>query len=183
MLRMLGTTWWVLLIRGIAAILFGVLAFIWPGVTIATLVLLFGAYALVDGVFGLFAAFGARSYESNWWMLALGAVASIIFGLLVFFWPGITALVLLYMIASWAIITGIVEIVAAIQLRKEITGEFWLILAGILSVIFGIYVFIFPGAGALGLIWAIGAYAIVLGIALIMLSFRVRNLGQRLTST
>lgn len=178
MLRMLSSNWWVLLIRGIAAVLFGVLAFIWPGITIASLVLLFGAYALVDGVFGIFHAFNARSYESNWWVLALGAAASIIFGVLVFFWPGLTALVLLYMIASWAIITGIFEIVGAIQLRKEITGEFWLILAGILSVIFGIYVFLFPGAGALGLIWAIGAYAVVLGISLIMLSFRVRGLGQ-----
>jgi uncharacterized membrane protein HdeD (DUF308 family) len=109
----------------------------------------------------------------------LGAVASILFGVLVFFWPGLTALVLLYMIAAWAIITGIFQIIAAIQLRREITGEFWLILAGVASVIFGILVFLFPGAGALSVIWIIASYAIVFGILLIVLAFRVRGLRQQ----
>lgn len=183
MVRMLGENWWVLLIRGIVAILFGIMAFIWPGLTLRTLVLLFGAFALVDGIFGLFGAFSARSYESRWWVAALEAVASIIFGLLVFFWPGITALVLLYMIAAWAIVTGILEIIEAIQLRREIEGEFWLILAGLASVIFGVIVFLFPGAGALSVIWIIGTYAIIFGILLIMLAFRVRGMTQELRPT
>lgn len=183
MVRMLGENWWVLLIRGIVAILFGIMAFIWPGLTLTTLVLLFGAFALVDGIFGLFGAFAARSYESRWWVAALAAVASIIFGLLVFFWPEITALVLLYMIAAWAIVTGVIEIIEAIQLRREIEGEFWLILAGLASVIFGVIVFLFPGAGALSVIWIIGAYAIIFGILLIMLAFRVRGMAQELRPT
>lgn len=178
MLRMLSSNWWVLLLRGILAVLFGVMAFIWPGLTIATLVLLFGAYALVDGIFGIVAAFQARSYESQWWVLALSGLVSIIFGILVFVWPGLTALVLLYMIAAWAVIIGIFTIIEAIQLRKEITGEFWLILAGIAAVLFGVIAFIFPGAGALSVIWMIASYAIVFGIALIFVSFRVRGMAN-----
>lgn len=181
MLENMASKWWVLLIRGIAAIAFGVLALIWPELTVGILVIFFGAYALVDGVFSLFTAFTGRNQHSKWWLDALEGAASIIFGILVFVWPGLSALVLLFMIGAWAIVTGVLEIVAAYQLRKEIEGEWLLILAGVASVVFGIIVFVAPGAGALALIVYIAAYAIVFGIALVALSIRMRSLkpGQQ----
>jgi uncharacterized membrane protein HdeD (DUF308 family) len=181
MLRMLADNWWVLLIRGIAAILFGILAFLWPGLTIAVLVLMFGAYALVDGIFSIIAAFAASAQPaSNRWLIGLGGLVSIIFGILVFFWPGITAVVLLYMIAAWAIITGIISIIAAIQLRREIEGEWWMIIGGVLSILFGVLAFLYPGATALSLILVIAAYTVVFGIVMVILSFRVRGLRNQL---
>ncbi len=180
MVQIYATKWWALLIRGIAALLFGILAIVWPGLTLGALVILFGAYALVDGVFTLVNAFSGLSTMQRWWMVALEGVAGIIFGLLVFFWPGLSALALLYFIAAWAIITGVMEVIAAIQLRREITGEWFLALAGVASILFGVIAFIAPGAGALALIIFIAAYAIVFGIALILLSFRVRSFDRAL---
>ena len=181
MLRILADNWWVLLIRGIAAILFGILAFLWPGLTLAVLVLLFGAYALVDGIFSIIAAFAASDQPAgNRWLVGLGGLASIIFGILVFFWPGITAVVLLYFIAAWAIVTGILSIIAAIQLRREIEGEWWMITAGVLSILFGVFAYLYPGATALSLILVIAAYAVVFGIVLVILAFRVRGLQNQL---
>lgn len=178
MVQVYATQWWALLIRGIAALLFGILALVWPGLTLGVLVILFGAYALVDGIFTLVNAFSGRGEMQRWWMVALEGLAGIIFGLLVFFWPGLSALVLLYFIAAWAVITGVLEIVAAIQLRKEITGEWFLVLAGVASIVFGVIAFIAPGAGALALITYIAAFAIVFGIALILLAFRVRSFDR-----
>lgn len=180
MVQIYATKWWALLIRGIAALLFGILAIVWPGLTLGALVILFGAYALVDGVFTLVNAFSGLSTMQRWWMVALEGVAGIIFGLLVFFWPGLSALALLYFIAAWAIITGVMEVIAAIQLRREITGEWFLALAGVASILFGVIAFIAPGAGALALIIFIAAYAIIFGIALILLSFRVRSFDRAL---
>jgi uncharacterized membrane protein HdeD (DUF308 family) len=157
------------------AILFGVLAFIWPGITLTVLVLLFGAYALVDGVFALIAAFsGGAKPVPTWWLIVVG-VAGIAAGIVTFVWPGMTAFVLIIFIGAWAIVHGIFEIVGAVRLRKEIDNEWWLILAGALSVIFGLIVLIAPGAGALGLIWVIGAYSIAFGILLVGLSLRLRK--------
>jgi uncharacterized membrane protein HdeD (DUF308 family) len=176
MLAMLSRNWWAFALRGLLAIIFGVLALIWPGATLLTLVLLFGAYTLVDGIFAVIA--GIRSYGSNerWWAVLLEGLAGILIGLLTFFWPGVTAFVLLYFIAAWAIVTGILEIIAAIRLREVITGEGWMILSGILSVLFGVLLFVFPSAGALSLVWLIGAYAIVFGVVLLILAFRLRGL-------
>jgi uncharacterized membrane protein HdeD (DUF308 family) len=168
-------TWWLVLLRGIAAIGFGVLAFIWPGLTLLTLVLFYGAYALVDGVVALIAAFtGGAKPVPTWWLIVVGLLG-IAAGLLTFLWPGITALVLIVFIGAWAIAHGIFEIVGAIKLRKEIDNEWWLILAGALSVIFGLIVLIAPGAGALGMIWVIGAYSFAFGILLVGLSLRLRK--------
>jgi uncharacterized membrane protein HdeD (DUF308 family) len=176
MVAELGRTWWVFLIRGIAAILFGIGAFLWPGLTIAVLILMFGAYALVDGIFAIIGGISARKEMERWWMMILVGVAGVITGVLTFMWPNITALVLLYFIAAWAIVTGIFQIAAAIRLRKEIEGEWVLIVGGIASVIFGVLLFLMPGAGALASIWIIGAYAVIFGILMIVLAFRLRGL-------
>lgn len=175
MLSMMSRYWWLVVLRGVFAILFGVLAFIWPGITIGALVILFGAYALVDGVSSVITAIMHRQENDRWWVVLLEGIAGIVFGVLTFLWPAITAVVLLVFIAVWAILTGILEVVAAIRLRKEIEGEWALGLAGVLSLIFGIIMLLRPGAGALALIWVIGSYAILFGVLLIYLGFRLRG--------
>ncbi len=167
--------WWAVGLRGLAAIVFGVLAFIWPQIALTVLVLLFGAYALWDGVFAVIAALRFRSGEGHRWLLFIEGLAGIAAGLITFFYPGITAFVLLYVIAAWAIITGVMEILAAIRLRREIQGEWLLLISGLLSVVFGILLVIFPSAGALAVVWLIAAYAILFGILLIALAFRLRS--------
>jgi uncharacterized membrane protein HdeD (DUF308 family) len=178
MVNMLARNWWVLALRGLFAIIFGVLAFAWPGVTLATLVLLFGAYALVDGVFSVIEGISSYGERERWWAVLLEGLASIAIGLITFFWPDVTALVLLYFIAAWAIITGVLEIIAAIQLRRVITGEWLMILSGLASIVFGVLLVVFPGAGALGLLWLIAAYAIVFGVLMIILAFRLRGMRE-----
>src|SRR5512144_1607042 len=175
MLHALAKSWWVLLLRGIAAIVFGVLAFAWPGLTLVTLVLLYGAFALVDGALSLIAAFtGGAKPIPTWWLVVVGLLG-IAAGVVTFLWPGITAVLLVVFIGAWALVHGIFEIIGAIQLRKEIDNEWMLILGGLLSVVFGLLVLFAPGAGALGLIWAIAAYSIVFGILFIALALRLRN--------
>lgn len=169
----LGRRWWLLLVRGILAILFGLLAFLWPGLTIIILTALFAAYALVDGIFALVLGIHAR-----WWVEAVLGVLGIVAGILAFFYPGLTALTLLLIIGAWAILHGIIEIAAAIQLRKVIANEWALILAGVCSIIFGIILFARPRIGALAVVWIIGFYALILGIILVMLSFRVKRHQQ-----
>lgn len=174
----LSRSWWVYLVRGICAILFGVLALIWPAITILALVVVFGAYAIVDGVFALFGGGRGDGSGSRGWMIFYGVV-SILFGVTVFIWPRITALVLLFFIAGWAVVTGVLEIVAGIRVRKTVANEWMFIVSGVLSVIFGILLFIWPGAGALAVIWLIGVMAILYGISLVLLSFRVKALGSQ----
>ena len=167
--------WWVLALRGLVAVLFGVLAFVWPGATLITLIWLFGAFALVNGLLSLVLAAKAPKGYPRLGSLILGGLLGILAGLLTFVMPGITALGLLMLIAAWAIVTGIMEVIAAIKLRKVITNEWLLILAGIASVAFGVILFLQPAAGALALIWWIGIWALIFGILLIVLAFRVRN--------
>jgi uncharacterized membrane protein HdeD (DUF308 family) len=169
--------WWAFALRGLAAVVFGVLALVWPGVTVAVLVLLWGAYTLVDGVLSLLAAF--RTNQDHRWALVLEGVLGIGAGLVTFFWPGLTALVLLYIIAFWALVMGVLQIVAAFRLRRVIHNEWWMALSGAASLLFGIAVVLSPGAGALALVWLIATYAIVFGILLIILAFRLRGMGQQ----
>jgi uncharacterized membrane protein HdeD (DUF308 family) len=171
----LSKRWWLLLLRGIAAIVFGVLAFIWPGLTLLTLVILYGVFAIVDGVLALAAAFGRTGPEVPRWWLVFTGILDIAAGVIAMFWPGITAFVLIIFIGAWAIIRGVMEIIAAIQLRKEIEGEWLLVLAGGLSVLFGLGVLIYPGAGALALAWLIAFYAIAIGVVMIGLALRLRR--------
>jgi uncharacterized membrane protein HdeD (DUF308 family) len=175
-LPVLARNWWALVLRGLAAILFGVLAFAWPGITLFVLVLFFGAYMLVDGIFAIVAAVRAAGEEDRWWLLLIQGTLGVLAGLVAIFWPGLTALALLYFIAAWAIVTGIMEIVAAIRLRREIEGEWALALSGALSVLFGVLLVVLPApAGLLSLVWLIGAYAVATGVLLLILAFRVRS--------
>lgn len=175
LLHGLAKNWWLILLRGIAAIVFGILAFAWPGITLLSLVILYGAYALVDGVLSVAAAVGGGGGAApRWWLVVVGLLG-IAAGLLTFFWPQITALVLLMFIGAWALIHGVFEIIGAIRLRKEIDNEWMLILSGALSVLFGAAMLIMPGAGALALIWVIGAYSIIFGILFIGFAFRLKK--------
>ena len=175
MLESLARYWWLLVLRGLIAILFGVLAYLRPGITLTTLVLFFGAFALVNGIFAVIAAVGGRKSNEHWWVLLLEGLLGILLGVLTWRAPGITALALVFYIAAWALVTGVLEIVAAIRLRKEIEGELWLGLSGLLSVGLGILLMIGPGAGAIALLWMIAAFAIVFGVSLVLLGFRVRR--------
>jgi uncharacterized membrane protein HdeD (DUF308 family) len=167
--------WWALALRGVIAILFGFAAFLRPDIALGALILLFGAYALVDGVFAIVGVFGGTRAGTPRWLLLLEGVVSILAGIIALIFPGLTAVALLYLVAAWAIVTGIVEIATAIRLRQEIQGEWALILGGILSVLFGLLLAVLPGVGILSLIWLIGAYAVVFGVLLLITAFRVRS--------
>jgi uncharacterized membrane protein HdeD (DUF308 family) len=168
--------WWALALRGAIAILFGLAALLRPGIALQALILLFGAYVLVDGVFSVVGVFGGTRGGTPRWLLLVEGVASILAGLIAFVFPILTAVFLLYLIAAWAIVTGIAEIATAIRLRKEIQGEWALIVGGILSVLFGVLLGVVgPFAGILSLIWLIGAYAIAFGVLLLVTAFRVRG--------
>ena len=174
MLHALAKNWWMLLLRGIAAIIFGVLALTWPGMTLLTLILFYGAYALIDGVLAIVAAITGGALLPRWWLAIVGLLG-IAAGLLTFVMPGLTAIVLLYFIAGWAIATGVFQVIGAIKLRKEIDNEWFLILCGIISVLFGVAMIAAPGAGALALITVIGIYAVLIGVLLVALSFRLKK--------
>ena len=197
MLDHLASRWWLLALRGVVAVLFGILALAWPGVTITALVFLFGFYALVDGLVSIASAFmpdrrtGAKRLWDNLtgagrltgferlWLVLVG-IAGIVFGLMAFVWPGITALVLLYLIAFWAIFIGVMQILAAVRLRREIDNEWWLIVGGAAAVVFGVIAFVDPGTGALSLVWLIAVYAILFGVTLLALALRLRGGRGRL---
>ena len=176
-LPMLAGNWWALLVRGLAAVFFGLAALFWPGLTLLVLITFFGAYALVDGIFALVAGLRGSEARRRWLLLAEG-VLGVLAGLITFFWPGITALVLLYIIAFWAIFTGILEVMIAISLRREIENEWLMALSGVLSILFGLVLAVLPGVGLLSLVWLMGIYALVFGIALVVLGFRVRGHRQ-----
>jgi uncharacterized membrane protein HdeD (DUF308 family) len=178
--KLLKLSWWALLLRGISAILFGVLTMLWPSLTLEVLILFFGAYALVDGIFSGAAAIAHRKHDSTWWLFLLAGLAGVVLGVLTFLLPGLTALVLVYLIAARALIVGVIEIVYAIALRREITGEWFYILNGVISILFGIVLFVLPGAGALALVTVIGVFAIVIGVLLLVVAFRLRKLAQQL---
>jgi len=175
--------WWIVALQGVAAIVFGVLALMWPGITLLSLVILFAAYALVDGVLALVSGFrrGAAG-KPDWWRIARGVVG-IAAGVVAFVMPGITAYALLILIAAWAIVSGAIELVAAYQLRNVIRGEWLLVLDGIVAIIFGVVLIAFPSAGALAVVWLIGAFAIASGVILLALALRLRGRARRAGSS
>ena len=182
--EVLAKNWWLILLRGIMAVAFGVLAFVWPGITLLALVFLFGAYALIDGILSIIAAARNRGTTAPTGWLAFIGVLGLLAGLATFFWPGITALALLVLIAVWSILQGLFTIAGAIRLRREIEGEWLLIVSGLLSVTFGALVLLRPGAGALAVVWIIGAYAVAFGLLEIALSLRLhRHVGVPRTAT
>jgi len=178
----LASNWWSLVIRGVAGILFGILTFLMPGITLAAWVFLFAAYALVDGVMSIVGAVRAAKSHERWGSLLLAGLAGIAAALITIAWPAITALALVYVIAAWAMVTGVLQTVAAVRLRKYIEGEWLLALGGIASVIFGILLVIAPLAGALVITLWFGAYALVFGVLLVVLGFRLRSWGRTLPS-
>jgi uncharacterized membrane protein HdeD (DUF308 family) len=175
-------SWWTFVLRGIFAILFGVLTFVMPGMALLTLVFVFGFYAIADGIFNLIGAFSHQRAPDErrlpGWALAVQGIFGIIAGCLAFFIPGLTALALLFLIAGGAIATGVFSIIAAIRLRKQIKGEWLLVLSGVLSIIFGVLLFAFPGPGALAVVIWIGAYAVVFGVMLVALGMRLRKIAR-----
>ena len=173
--------WWALALRGVLGMLFGVFTFVAPAAALAALVLLFGAYALVDGVFNIVAALRDARGDRGWWALLLSGVAGVVAGLVAFAAPAFTALVLLYVIAAWALVTGALEIATAIRLRRHITGEWLMALNGALSIVFGGLVMVAPVVGALALVLLVGAYAFVSGLLLVALGFRLRGVARQST--
>lgn len=167
--------WWMLLIRAVVAILFGILAIISPVFALLFLVYLFAAYVLIDGIMSVFVAFQERSTHSRWWILLLGGIAGIILGVLAFAWPGVTSLVLFYLVAAWAVVTGIFDVIAAFSVRAA--GVEWLlVLGGVLSIIIGIIFFLHPVASILTIVWLLGVFALVYGVILIVRAIQFRSL-------
>jgi uncharacterized membrane protein HdeD (DUF308 family) len=168
--------WWAVALRGVVAVIFGILAFAWPGITLTVLIVLFGAFALVEGIFAIISAI--RSHGNHVWLLLLQGIVGILAGLAAFFWPGMTALILVFIIAVWAILSGVLAIIGGIQMRQVIDDAWAWIVGGILSVILGVLLIAAPGAGALAVVWLIGAFAILFGISLFGLAWEVKQLEE-----
>jgi len=166
-----------LLIRGFIGVAIGIVAIAWPGITIAVLVSIFALYAVIDGITNLMLGLSRSQPHGRSWAQVVQGIAGIVVGVLAFIWAGITALVLVLFIGAWAVVTGVLEIVAAIRLRKVIEREWLLVLSGALSVLFGLMIFAFPGPGAVGIAWLLGIYAASAGTVLIALALRMRSLA------
>jgi uncharacterized membrane protein HdeD (DUF308 family) len=171
----LARNWWIFLVRGLVSIAFGLVGFFYPAATLVAFILVYGVFALLDGVFAVLAAVRGKEGMSSRWWLALVGVLGIVAGLVTFAWPGITALVLLTVIGVWALIYGVLEIVGAIRLRKEIDNEWLLLFHGALAVLFGLMVLVRPGAGALALIWLIASFALASGVLLVIFAFALKK--------
>jgi uncharacterized membrane protein HdeD (DUF308 family) len=178
----LARNWWAVALRGVLAILIGVFAFLSPGAMLASLVLLFAAYSFVDGVFSIIAGLRAAQRHERWWPLALEGLVSILAGALALMFATLFAVTVLYLISAWAIVTGLFRIAAAVRLRREIQGEWLLILNGALSVALGVILALFPGPGLVTLAWLLGFYAIVFGVILVALAFRLKGHGAKLAA-
>ena len=182
MLEAIGSRWWLFLIRGIAAIIFGVLAFGYPGLTLVVLVTVFGIYAIVVGAFAIWTAIAGGMDSRHRWMLALEGLLGIVFGLVVWNYPLMSTVAFVYFFAAWVILTGIAQILFGIEMRDVIKDEWLYILSGVVSIVFGILVLRNPGAGALAAAWIIGFYAVLAGVLQIGLSLRLRGMHQKLAS-
>ena len=170
--------WWVMVLRGVAGVIFGLITFVAPGISLAALVLVFGAFAFADGILALVSAVRRRGVSDRWWVLLLQGLAGVAAGVVTVVWPDLTTLALLYLIAAWALVIGALEIAAAIRLRKVITGEWLLALGGVAAIGFGVLLMLLPEAGALAVVLWIGAYAFVSGVLLLALGFRLRSWGK-----
>jgi uncharacterized membrane protein HdeD (DUF308 family) len=181
--QLLSRYWWLLLARGILAILFGVSALAWPGLTLVTLVMLFAGFALVDGVFEVVHAISHRREIENWGLLLIEGLFGVAFGILAFLAPGLTTavggVIVAFYIAAWAIVTGAMRIAMAVRLRKEIEGEWLLGLSGAISILFGIIIMARPAVGVLAMLYFVAIWAIIVGGLLIALAFKARKLGSR----
>jgi uncharacterized membrane protein HdeD (DUF308 family) len=177
--NILSRAWWMILLRAVIAILFGILIFAQPAISLVSLVWAFGVLVLADGVANVVMAVQGKNENDHWWVFLLGGLAGVLVGILALSNPAVTAVVLLFYIAIWAMITGFLQIGAAIRLRKEIQGEFWLFLGGVASVVFGMLLVARPGEGAMAVLWLIGAYALVFGFTLLLLALRVRGFTKR----
>jgi uncharacterized membrane protein HdeD (DUF308 family) len=169
--------------RGVLAILFGFLVWVWPGLTLLVFTFMFGIFAIAGGVFALLSAMRAADRRERWWLLAASGVVSIIIGILAFVWPVHAAIVVLYLIAIWAIVTGVLEIVAAFRSREAASQEWLLILGGVISIVLGALLLAFPGRGLLALVWLIGLWAVVYGILEIVHAFTGRSYRMPMSST
>lgn len=179
MVEALTRNWWALVVRGVLAILFGVAALSWPGMTLVTLTMLFGGFALLFGIVTLALAVGNWNAREDHWLLLIEGILGVVIGLLTYRSPGLTTVTLVLYVAAWALIVGGLRIVSAVRLRKEIQGEWWLVLSGILSLLAAVALMWNPMAGALALVWVIGIYAIIMGIAEIGAGFRLHAFGRR----
>ncbi|MDE3150903.1 MAG: HdeD family acid-resistance protein [Gemmatimonadota bacterium] len=175
---MLTRNWGWVVLRGVVAIMFGVLTLMRPGITLALLLLWFGAYALVDGVFMIVWAIANRHGQPRWGTLLFGGLLGVAAGVVTMLMPQITAFALITLVAVWAIVMGIVEIVAAVRLRREITGESFFIIAGLLAVAFGVIAFALPVTAALAVAMWVALYALVSGVLLVAFGFRLRSWGR-----
>lgn len=171
----LARNWWLVVLRGVLAVLFGLATFLWPGLSWLVLILMFGVYAIVDGIFAITAGVMGSKYSQRWWVFLLEGIISLAAGIIVVMRPGLTSLILIAVIALWAILTGILEIAAAIRLRREITNEWMLAFAGFVSIVLGVLLFFQPAAGGLVITLMIGAYALIFGIMLVVLGLRLRK--------
>lgn len=175
---LLAKNWWAFLLRGILALIFGIVAVFFPAAAFMALVLVFGAFAFVDGIFAIVAAFTSNARSENWWWLMLEGLVGLGIGILTIIQPAAMGEAWLILIAAWALITGILEIITAVRLRKIIVGEFWLILGGILSILFGLAVAVYPRAGAFAIGLLIGFYAILFGVVFIALGLKLRSFAK-----
>lgn len=183
MIELMCRQWWVVALRGAIAVVFGLMAIAWPGITVLALVVLWGIYAVVDGITGIAMAFSARRVpDPQRWLYGLLGLAGLVAGVIAILWPEITALVLLVIIATWAVIAGVVQLIAAFRLRKEITGEWFLALTGAVCIVLGVLLFTQPTTGAIALVVAIATFALVWGVSLILLGFRLRKVGKQLAA-
>jgi uncharacterized membrane protein HdeD (DUF308 family) len=178
----LARNWWSLVLRGVLALILGFVAFAWPGITLGALVLLFGVYALVDGIMAIIGAWRASRAHERWGALVLEGIVGIAAAVVTVLWPAITALALVYLIATWAIVTGVLELTAAVRLRQVISGEWLMALSGIASILFGILAIIVPLAGAVGIAFMFGFYQVFFGVLLISLGFRLRSWSRTHTT-
>jgi uncharacterized membrane protein HdeD (DUF308 family) len=174
----LATNWWSLVVRGVAALLFGILTIMWPGITLTALVFLFAGYALIDGIVNIAGMVKAIHGHERWGVMLLEGIVGVVAAVVSVAWPAITAVALVYLIAAWAIVTGVFEVAAAMRLRKHVSGEWLLALSGIASLIFGILLMVAPLTGALVMALWIGAYALIFGALLVVLGFRLQRWGK-----